>query len=109
MVASAQLVVSGDTGVAHLAYAYRTPSVTLFGPVSPSLWGPRDRRRHAVIWHADDQEEGRPGDAAADHIDRRLADIGPREVVDAGCALLEAFAGDPLRAADLPSRLPAPA
>ncbi len=40
MVAEASLVVCGDTGIAHLATAYGTPSVVLFGPVSPQHWGP---------------------------------------------------------------------
>ena len=43
LVAAARVVVSGDTGVAHLATAYRRPSVVLFGPVSPALWGPPPR------------------------------------------------------------------
>ncbi len=52
LVASARLVVSGDTGVAHLATAYGTPSVVLFGPVPPRLWAPpADRRQHRVLWH----------------------------------------------------------
>ncbi|MCO1599619.1 glycosyltransferase family 9 protein [Micromonospora sp. RHAY321] len=51
LVADARLVVSGDTGVAHLATAYGTPSVVLFGPVSPAHWGPPpDRPRHRVLW-----------------------------------------------------------
>ncbi|WP_309067753.1 glycosyltransferase family 9 protein [Microbacterium sp.] len=36
----ARLVVSADTGAAHLASAYGTPSVVLFGPASPEQWGP---------------------------------------------------------------------
>jgi ADP-heptose:LPS heptosyltransferase len=51
LVASARLVVCGDTGVAHLATAYRTPSVVLFGPESPYRWGPPARPYHRVIWH----------------------------------------------------------
>jgi ADP-heptose:LPS heptosyltransferase len=53
VVAAARVVVSGDTGVAHLATAYRRPSVVLFGPVSPALWGPPPRRQHVVLWHGD--------------------------------------------------------
>jgi ADP-heptose:LPS heptosyltransferase len=54
LVASARLVVCGDTGVAHLATAYRVPSVLLFGPMSPALWGPPPGRpQHRVLWHAD--------------------------------------------------------
>ncbi|MEJ3744759.1 glycosyltransferase family 9 protein [Actinomycetes bacterium KLBMP 9797] len=52
LVAHARLVVSGDTGVAHLATGYGTPSVTLFGPVPPRLWGPPpDRPQHRPLWH----------------------------------------------------------
>ncbi|MEU1586747.1 glycosyltransferase family 9 protein [Micromonospora sp. NPDC005710] len=51
LVADARLVVSGDTGVAHLATGYATPSVVLFGPVPPAHWGPPpDRPRHRVLW-----------------------------------------------------------
>jgi len=50
LVAHASLVVCGDTGVAHLATAYRTPSVVLFGPVSPALWGPPARPEHVALW-----------------------------------------------------------
>jgi ADP-heptose:LPS heptosyltransferase len=49
LVADAALVVCGDTGVAHLATAYRTPSVLLFGPVPPAEWGPRSGP-HTVLW-----------------------------------------------------------
>ncbi|NLU78744.1 glycosyltransferase family 9 protein [Micromonospora sp. HNM0581] len=51
LIAGARLVVSGDTGVAHLATGYRTPSVVLFGPVPPARWGPPpERRRHRALW-----------------------------------------------------------
>ncbi|MET8350354.1 glycosyltransferase family 9 protein [Micromonospora sp. NPDC005206] len=51
LVANARLVVSGDTGVAHLATGYGTASVVLFGPVPPAHWGPPpDRPRHRVLW-----------------------------------------------------------
>ena len=50
LVTRASVVVSNDTGPAHLAYALRTPSVTLFGPSTDAgRWGPLDEERHAII------------------------------------------------------------
>ncbi len=53
LIARARLVISGDTGVAHVASLYRTPSVVLFGPVAPSRWGPPAGGPHVVLWHGD--------------------------------------------------------
>jgi Glycosyltransferase family 9 (heptosyltransferase) len=84
LVGSAALVLSGDTGVAHLATALRTPSVILFGPVSPVLWGPRvDRDRHLVLFHGD----GR-GDPHGDTVDPALARIEVAEVAAAARRLM---------------------
>jgi ADP-heptose:LPS heptosyltransferase len=58
LIAHARLLISGDTGVSHLATAYGTPSVTLFGPMSPARWGPPDRPQHQVIWHGTRSERG---------------------------------------------------
>jgi heptosyltransferase-2 len=41
-------LVSGDTGVAHLAAAVGTATVTLFGPTSPELTAPRGRAAHVL-------------------------------------------------------------
>lgn len=54
LVADAALVVSGDTGVAHLASAYGTPSVVIFGAVSPTRWGPPAAGPHRVLWRGPD-------------------------------------------------------
>jgi ADP-heptose:LPS heptosyltransferase len=53
VVARADLVCCCDTGVAHLASAFERPSVVLFGPSSPSVWGPPRRARHVVLWRGD--------------------------------------------------------
>ena len=78
LVADASAVLSGDTGVAHLAAAYGTPSVTLFGPVPPRLWGPPRSARHRVLWHP-----GPPGDPHGHEVDPLLLRITPDEVVAA--------------------------
>jgi ADP-heptose:LPS heptosyltransferase len=78
VIAAARVVVSGDTGVAHLATAYRRPSVVLFGPVSPALWGPPARPQHVVLWHGDGT-----GDPWGDKLDPALATITVDEVVTA--------------------------
>ncbi|RKT54047.1 glycosyltransferase family 9 protein [Saccharothrix australiensis] len=76
LVAGARLVVCGDTGVAHVATAYGTPSVVLFGPVSPARWGPRGGP-HRVLWH------GTTGDTFADRPDPGLLRITVEEVLAA--------------------------
>ncbi|MEV5243494.1 glycosyltransferase family 9 protein [Streptomyces cinnamoneus] len=78
LVAGAAAVVSGDTGVAHLAVAHGTRSVTLFGPVAPALWGPPPSARHTALWHP-----GPPGDPHGRQPDPLLLRIRPEEVLDA--------------------------
>lgn len=86
LVAAARVVVCGDTGVAHLATAYRRPSVVLFGPVSPHLWGPPDRPQHVVLWHGDDT-----GDPWGTTLDPALDAIDVDEVLTALDGLLRAL------------------
>ncbi|MEU2588673.1 glycosyltransferase family 9 protein [Streptomyces avermitilis] len=78
LVAGARAVVSGDTGIAHLAVAHATPTVTLFGPVPPSRWGPPADPRHRVLWHP------RPGgDPHGRDTDPALLRIGTDDVLHA--------------------------
>ncbi|MBQ1093520.1 glycosyltransferase family 9 protein [Streptomyces sp. B93] len=78
LVADAHTVVSGDTGIAHLATAHATASVTLFGPTPPSRWGPPAHPRHQVLWHP-----GPDGDPHAPHPDPALLRIPPDDVLTA--------------------------
>jgi ADP-heptose:LPS heptosyltransferase len=83
LVARAALVVSGDTGIAHLAAAFGTPSVTLYGPVGPQQWGPPADGPHAVLHEPD----ARRGDPFADDPDPALLAIGVGDVLRAAAAL----------------------
>jgi Glycosyltransferase family 9 (heptosyltransferase) len=75
LVAHARLVICGDTGVAHLATAYGTRSVLMFGPMPPERWGPPPGDpRHTVLWRGS----------------RGLTDIGVEEVCAAARAQLAA-------------------
>lgn len=84
LVSRARVVVCGDTGVAHVASNYRTPSVVLFGPVAPSRWGPPPDPRHQVIWHGDGT-----GDPHGDEPDRALLAVRVAEVAAAVTRALE--------------------
>jgi ADP-heptose:LPS heptosyltransferase len=80
LVAHARLLISGDTGIAHLATGYGTASVVLFGPMSPARWGPPDRPYHRSIWHGTRAE---PGDAPGPGVHPALLRIEPGEVLAA--------------------------
>ncbi|WP_330230806.1 glycosyltransferase family 9 protein [Nocardia sp. NBC_00508] len=78
LVADAALVLSGDTGVGHLATAFGTPSVQIFGPESPAIAGPpSEREAHIVLW------AGRVDDPLADAPAPGLTMISIAEVVAA--------------------------
>ena len=85
----AQLLVSNDTGVLHLAAALTRPLVALYGPTSPILTGPLgDPARMAVLHHPGccpripclhpERGPAHPG----------MASITVEEVHDAACKLL---------------------
>jgi ADP-heptose:LPS heptosyltransferase len=85
LVAVAGRVVCGDTGVAHLATALRTPSVVLFGPTPPQEWGtPPERSWHCTLW------TGGRGDPHGDRPDPGLLEIGVADVLAALTRLPEA-------------------
>lgn len=80
LVADAALVVSVDTGAAHLASAYSTPSVVLFGPAPPEEWGPPATGPHLVLTDA----ASRVGDTFGSEPDPALLAVSAADVVSAG-------------------------
>ena len=40
LLASAALFIGNDSGPAHMAAAFGVPSVVVFGPSDPAIWGP---------------------------------------------------------------------
>ncbi|PVZ08263.1 glycosyltransferase family 9 protein [Actinomycetospora cinnamomea] len=86
LVAAARLVLAGDTGISHVATALGTPSVTLFGPVPPSQWGPPPGGPHVVLGDA----AARRGERFADDPDPALLAVTPDEVLAALAPLIPA-------------------
>jgi ADP-heptose:LPS heptosyltransferase len=78
LVSQAGRVLCGDTGIAHLATAFGTPSVVLFGPVPPAEWGPPSARpQHVALW------AGERGDPHGSQVDPGLLRIQASDVVRA--------------------------
>lgn len=101
LVASARLVVANDTGIGHLATSYGTPSVLLFGPVSPRYWGPPPHREeHVALWHPG-PSNGAGADPREEAPDPSMLAISVAEVLVAVRGLLEA---EEWRAEDMPRR-----
>lgn len=79
LISQADLLVTNDTGTAHLGVALATKSVTIFGPADVGRWAPLDQTRHRVVrgvascqpcphWECPEQHEC-------------LAQVRPREVL----------------------------
>jgi ADP-heptose:LPS heptosyltransferase len=78
LIARARLIVSADTGAAHLASAYGRPSVVLFGPAPASEWGPPPGP-HLVLT----DESRRRGDVFAAEPDPALLAVDAADVLKA--------------------------
>jgi hypothetical protein len=82
VIEDARVVVSADTGAAHLASAYARPSVILFGPAAPEHWGPPPGP-HVVLTDA----ARRRGDAFAPDPDPALLAVTVEDVMAAVAAV----------------------
>ena len=87
VIARARLVVSADTGAAHLASAYARPSVVLFGPAPVSEWGPPPGPHIALT-----DESRRRGDTFAADPDPALLAVTVEDVL-AAAEKLDALQG----------------
>ncbi|MBF6299460.1 glycosyltransferase family 9 protein [Nocardia amamiensis] len=83
LVAEAALVVCGDTGVGHLATAFGTSSILLFGPTPPHRWGPPAAAKHHVTLWA-----GQVGDPHSAYPDPGLLLLHPEHVLRVATGLL---------------------
>ncbi|MGU3408760.1 glycosyltransferase family 9 protein [Microbacterium sp. M1A1_1b] len=79
VVAAARVVVTVDTGAAHLASAYGIPSVVLFGPAPPESWGPPTSGPHVVLTDA----SVRRGDVFSEVPDPAILAVHPADVLAA--------------------------
>ena len=52
LIARLELLLSNDSGLAHLAAAIETPLLALFGPTDPARTGPRARRQRLIVAQA---------------------------------------------------------
>jgi ADP-heptose:LPS heptosyltransferase len=88
VVRDADLVLSADTGIAHLATAWCVSSVVLFGPVPPARWGPAvDPDLHTVLWRGDPGADAW-GDPHGQTLDPRLDLLAVDEVLQAAARQL---------------------
>ncbi|UWX97053.1 glycosyltransferase family 9 protein [Arthrobacter zhaoxinii] len=85
VIARSRLVISADTGAAHLASAYARPSVVLFGPAPVSEWGPPPGPHIALT-----DETRRRGDTFAVDPDPALLAVTVEDVL-AAVEKLDAF------------------
>jgi ADP-heptose:LPS heptosyltransferase len=51
VIARLAVLITNDSGPAHIAYALGTPTVTVFGGTDPATWGPPPDDPHAVLAH----------------------------------------------------------
>ncbi|WP_323960333.1 glycosyltransferase family 9 protein [Arthrobacter sp. JZ12] len=82
LISTAALVISADTGAAHLASAYARPSVVLFGPAPVAEWGPPEGP-HIVLT----DESVRLGETFTNEPDPALLAVTADDVLRAAAEL----------------------
>ena len=51
LIKESSLYLGNDSGITHLAAACNIPTIALFGPTDPHIWGPKGARVNLVTWH----------------------------------------------------------
>jgi ADP-heptose:LPS heptosyltransferase len=92
------LMISNDTGPAHVAVALDRPSITIFGPAERRRWAPLDQRRHPIAYQPVSCSPCPHWDCPIDH--RCLRWVTPAQVL----ALAERLLDD--AAAPAPASIP---
>ena len=50
LIKRSSLYLGNDSGITHLAAACNTPTIALFGPTDPRIWGPKGSKVKVVTW-----------------------------------------------------------
>ncbi|MGD8878557.1 MAG: glycosyltransferase family 9 protein, partial [Syntrophobacterales bacterium] len=56
----ADLYLGNDSGITHLAAACGIPTIALFGPTDPQIWGPRGPQVSIIRWQAESKTISEP-------------------------------------------------
>ena len=81
------VLITNDSGPAHIAHALRTPSVTVFRATAPEEWGALDSHHHAAVLH---DVDSRPCPHTECRIGNRCLDgVMPAEVIAAAERVIE--------------------
>jgi ADP-heptose:LPS heptosyltransferase len=79
------LHIGNDSGITHLSSALGTPTVAVFGPTDPKIWGPVGRRAKVVM-------SGRPCAPCSEKDRRQCSDVRCLDAVEVSDVLLAAKA-----------------
>ncbi|HEX5415243.1 MAG TPA: glycosyltransferase family 9 protein [Chloroflexota bacterium] len=82
------LIVSNDTGPAHIAVALDRPSITIFGPADRRRWAPLDQTRHPIAFQPVECSPCPHWECPIDH--RCLRRVTPEQVLEIAARLLNA-------------------
>jgi ADP-heptose:LPS heptosyltransferase len=63
LIKQSSLYLGNDSGITHLAAACNTPTIALFGPTDPSIWGPKGPTVRVVTWQAKSSNHGSKRDS----------------------------------------------